>query len=101
MVDFGAEDSFALASERLLRHHGIELNQSKLRRITLAHGKLIYEDKQMNTLDGVLPGEGSERMIAQADGTMLPVVEVEETEGDRRKSRSVKWEETKLCAAVA
>ena len=35
IVDFGAEDSFALASERLQRHHGIELSETKLRKITL------------------------------------------------------------------
>ena len=43
IVDFGAEDSFALASERLLRHHGIELSQNKLRKITLSHAQSIYE----------------------------------------------------------
>ena len=50
IVDFGAEDSFALACERLLRHHGIELSESKLRKITLAHGQSIYENGKLDTL---------------------------------------------------
>lgn len=46
------------------------------------------------------PGEGAEVIIAEADGTMLPVVEFDGAAEDLRKSRTVKWEETKLCAAV-
>ena len=101
IVDFGAEDSFALASERLLRHHGIELSQNKLRKITLSHAQSIYENEQIDTINGQLPGQGAEIIIAEADGTMLPVVEFNGEATDQRKNRVVKWEETKLCAALA
>ena len=101
IVDFGAEDSFALASERLLRHHGIELSQNKLRKITLFHAQSIYENEQIDTINGQLPGEGAEAIIAEADGTMLPIVEFDGEATDQRKNRVVKWEEIKLCAAVA
>lgn len=100
IADFGAEDSFALAGERLLRHHGIELSESSLRKITLLHARNIYENEHLDTLNGELPGEGAEVIVAQADGTMLPVVEFDESAQDRRKSRSVHWEETKLCAGL-
>ena len=43
---------------------------------------------------------GSPTIIAEADGTMLPVVEFEGAAPDNRKNRRLKWEETKLCAAV-
>lgn len=99
-MDFGVEDSFALASERLLRHHGIELSEGSLRKITLLHAQNIYKSKCLETLNGKLPGEGAEAIVAEADGTMLPVVEFDGSAEDRRKSRIVKWEETKLCAAV-
>lgn len=100
IVDFGAEDSFALASERLQRHHGIELSETRLRKITLSHGQSIYEEGKLDTLNGALPGEGSPTIIAEADGTMLPVVDFEGDAPDNRKNRVLKWEETKLCAAV-
>lgn len=100
IVDFGAEDSFALASERLLRHHGIELSESSMRKVTLSHARGMYENDRLHTLNGELPGEGAEVILAEADGTMLPVVEFDEFAEDLRKSRTVKWEETKLCAAV-
>ena len=100
IVDLGAEDSFALATERLLRHHRIELSESTVRKITLRHAQAMYEDKRLDTLNGKLPGEGAAVIIAEADGTMLPIVEFDKSAEDLRKSRSVKWEETKLCAAV-
>ena len=100
IVDFGAEDSFALAYERLHRHHGIELSESKLRKITLSHGQSIYENGKLDTLNGALPGEGSPTIIAEADGTLLPIVEFVGDAADNRKNRVLKWEETKLCAAV-
>lgn len=100
IVDFGAEDSFALATERVLRHHGIELSESTVRKVTLNHAQGMYEDERLHTLNGELPGEGAEVIIAEADGTMLPVVEFDGAAEDPRKSRTVKWEETKLCAAV-
>jgi hypothetical protein len=100
IVDLGAEDSFALAAERLLRHHGIEFSESTMRKVTLMHARAMHESERLHGLDGKLPGEGAEVIIAQADGTMLPVVEFDESAEDLRKSRTVKWEETKLCAAV-
>ena len=60
----------------------------------------MYENERLDTLNGQLPGKGAEVIIAEADGTMLPVVEFDEQAEDPRKSRTVKWEETKLCAAV-
>ena len=100
IVNFGAEDSFALACEGLLRHHGIELSESKLRKITLSHGQSIYENGKLDTLNGALSGEGSPAIIAEADGTMLPVVEFTGDAADNRKNRMLKWEEIKLCAAA-
>ncbi len=100
IVDLGAEDSFALATERLLRHHGIELSENTVRKITLKHAEAMYENERLHGLDGKLPGKGADVVVAQADGTMLPVVEFDQSAQDARKSRSVKWEESKLCAAV-
>ena len=100
IVDLGAEDSFALATGRLLRHHGIKLSESTVRKVTLRHAQSMYENKRLDVLNGTLPSKGADVVIAQADGTMLPVVEVDQSAQDARKSRSVKWEESKLCAAV-
>ena len=72
IVDFGSEDSFALASERLLRHHGIELSESSMRKVTLKHAQAMYENDRLDALNGELPAEGAQRIVTEADGTMLP-----------------------------
>ena len=50
IVDFGAEDSFALAAERVLRHHGIELSESTMRKVTLNHAQAMYENERFTLL---------------------------------------------------
>jgi len=101
VVDFGAEDSFALAAERLSRHHPVKLCASSVRAITLEHARKMQEIQKVGGSVGVLPARGAGHLIAEADGTMLPVVDfpLEKTGGgDRRKNRSVRWMETRLCA---
>jgi len=101
VVDFGAEDSFALAAERLSRHHPVKLSASSVRSITLDHAGKMQERQSASGSVGVLPARGAAHLIAEADGTMLPVVdfcEGKKSAGDRRKNRSVRWTETRLCA---
>jgi hypothetical protein len=102
VVDFGAEDSFNLAAERLGRHHPLKLSTSTVRKITLRHAaKMAALEKKTHCL-GRLPATGSSHIIAEADGTMLPVVHTTGKAGkDRRKTRQCKWKEMRLCAAQA
>jgi len=94
IVDFGSEDSFARASERLYRHHRIALSASSVRKVTLTHARAIEKAQQGGGSKGALPKQGAERIIAEMDGTMLPVVECR-----GRKSRSCHWKEMRLSAA--
>ena len=79
VVDFGAEDSFAQASERLLRHHGVLLCASSVRKITLEHARRIEASQRASGGQGALPRTGAETIIAEMDGTMLPIVETSKT----------------------
>lgn len=100
VVDFGAEDSFALAAERLGRHHPVKLCANTVRKITLHHAEKIQEQQRADGVLGALASSGAEQLIAQADGTMLPVVEFSSNneETDRRKCRTTRWAEMRLCA---
>ena len=100
VVDFGAEDSFALASERLFRHHGVVLCTSSVRKITLEHARRIEASQRASGGQGALPRTGAETIIAEMDGTMLPIVQTSKTK-DRsaRKNRRCHWKETRLSAA--
>lgn len=95
VVDFGAEDSFALAAERLSRHHPVKLCANTVRAITLRHAEEIRKIQHAEGCLGALPAKGAERLIAEADGTMLPVVDLAPASAklpDRRKhARCVGW----------
>lgn len=100
IVDFGSECSFEKASKRLRLHHYITLSATTIRRVTLAHGKLIQQKEQVSSGHGRLPRAGAESIIAQIDGSMLPIVEcLPNDKGNRRRGRKCDWEEIRLCAA--
>lgn len=106
LTDFGAEDSFAKAVERLEEHYGVAVPVSSARRITLAHGEAMA-GMPAGAADGA-----ADRLVTEMDGSMVPVVEAvdsascegtseaSEAEGDRRKRKRCGWKEVRLCAAV-
>lgn len=93
--DFGADVPFGKVSEKLKEHYGISIPYNAARDITEKHARKI-EDNEI--LRSVIPGEsGVGRIIAEADGTMIPVIDITENEeADRRRSRKGKWKEARL-----
>jgi len=91
LVDFGAEHSFAKATERVLEHYRIEVPVEAVRQYTLLHGRSISQ----------LPA-GSPRaaktMVVEMDGTMIPVVQPGRGP-DARKGKQLLWREARLCLA--
>jgi hypothetical protein len=102
MTDFGAEKAFAGAAVKLKEHYGIVVPVSAVRDCTEEHGaRMRAQEKQK--------GDWSDRagvpvLIAEMDGSMLPVVDVVEPKSgealqDRRKTRQVSWKEARLAMA--
>ena len=101
MVDFGADVPFAKASTKLKEHYGIEVPVSAIRSVTEKHGAAaLAREKQGSPLPD---RPGIAVLIAEADGSMVPVVETaeaakkEEERIDRRKTRKLDWREVRLC----
>lgn len=96
MTDFGADSSFEQASEKMKEHYGIEVPACMIQKITEKHAKKIGEWQPTKPAS-----ENAKLLVAELDGGMVPIVEVEEkTEGvDLRKTRKVCWKEAKLCFA--
>jgi hypothetical protein len=101
MVDFGADVPFAKASIKLKEHYGIEVPVSAIRAVTEKHGAAaLAREKQGSPLPD---RAGVAVLIAETDGSMVPVVETaeaakkEEEPIDRRKTRKLDWREVKLC----
>ncbi len=99
LSDFGAEHAFAQAAERVKEHYGFELHGSAVRSATLetaARAQRKLEAKYAGAYR-VLPAIGQERVVAEADGTMICTVKP----GRRRGKRPREWKEMRLAAAQA
>ncbi len=103
ITDFGADVSFSRASEKLKEHYGITVPVSSIQIITEAHAENVKESEQLTT---DIPDEkGVECVIAEMDGTMVPIVDTfdkADEEGkpiDKRKTREVRWKEARLTLA--
>lgn len=96
VVDFGADSSFAAAVEKVREHYGIEVSQSAVRMVTEAHGEAMQLESEVAVR---LPREGVRELITEIDGTLLPMVEIGAAKGDKRRQRSCKWQEARLCLA--
>lgn len=96
MTDFGAEESFRHAAERIREHYGIEVPISAVSTITEHHAQKMLANQIVN--NEVPDREGVKIIISETDGSMIPIVETSESP-DRRKTRSIKWREARLCLA--
>lgn len=93
ITDFGAATPFAKVAEKIKRHYGIDISSSAAYIVTNNHAQGMAEF-------GVLPEAGTKAdvLIAEMDGSMVPVVQMAttETESDLRKTRTLCWKELKL-----
>ena len=91
LTDFGAESSFARASERGREHYGIDAPVSATRAHTLRHARAIAGTSAP-------PAPPAAQLITQMDGSMIPIV----TPGagaDARRGKALSWCEARLCCA--
>ena len=98
MVDFGADDSFAEAVKKMKEHYRIEVPESALRSLTHQHAQTMLEEQE---LESELGEGGVDLLIAQLDGSLVPIVTLDEaketdSKGDRRKMRKLEWKEARL-----
>lgn len=103
LVAFGAEESFGRAVERVREHYGIEVPASAIRTQTEAHGALMAAAAEPLRQE-LGPGAGVELLLTETDGSMLPIVTTGvdaagQRVADRRKGRSLSWQEARLCLA--
>lgn len=103
MTDFGADEAFGQVPAKLKEHYGIEVPISAIRTITEGQAGQIHAQQELET---TLPVRGVAWVIAETDGSMIPLVETAapatgEPGGDRRKTRQVRWKEARLSLAHA
>ena len=102
ITDFGADVAFGKISFKLKEHYGIEVPTSSARNITESHACKIRENECLEI--GVPERAGVDYIVAEIDGTMIPIVTTDvipsSDQGiDRRKCRQVSWKEARLSLA--
>jgi hypothetical protein len=93
LVDFGAEESFARAAQRVREHYGLDVSAEAVRQHTLRHGA------QISALTVRPPQRATTTLITQLDGSLIPIVVPPAVGTDRRRGKTLLWREARLCLA--
>ncbi len=78
-------------------HYGINLSASSIRQTTMTHAQSLYENENLTVLSNSC--QDVKTIIAEMDGCMVPVVEINEENDDKRKGKTLLWKELKLGLA--
>jgi hypothetical protein len=107
MTDFGADESFAKASQKIKEHYGITVPLSGERNVTLLHAKKIQQYLQKEVADKNTSisktkfknHNGGSFIISETDGSMVPIVETNKSAKDRRRNKEVMYREARVTLA--
>jgi Uncharacterised protein family (UPF0236) len=102
LTDFGADEAFGPAAAKVGEHYGVEVNAERVRQVSLSHAGRIAA-RAVVAPRTTLAVRGPDWIVAEADGTMLPMVDTSAAPpgADRRKHREVFWQEARVVAARA
>ena len=84
--------------DKLVEHYGVLLNESTIRRTTERHAARIGA-QAAGAVTGLPASGGSPVLIVEMDGGMVPIVEPDRAQADRRKGKKLYWKEAKICLA--
>ena len=94
ICDFASDCSFEQTNKKLKEHYKVDICIETIRKITLLHAKKARElNKKQNQHKNAV-----KQIIAETDGSMVPLVEIQEDIGDKRKKRKLLWKEYRLAA---
>jgi hypothetical protein len=96
LTDFGADSSFAKTVAKVKEHYGVEVSESAVCRVSEKHGFQMQIEMEV---EARMPTQGVKELLGETDGAFIPIVEIAEGEGDKRKRRSSKYQEGRLCLA--
>lgn len=98
VTDFGADLPFAQTMDKLVEHYGVVLGESTIARITERHARAVFERAPAPQTWPIEAGIGS-TIIVETDGGMVPIVEIDTTQADKRKGKKLLWREAKIALA--
>lgn len=99
ITDFGADHGFGRVPTKLREHYGITIAGSTVRKITQRHGAQMREQQNRAVLPVSSPG--CRQQIGELDGSMVPIVTNGKETGDKRKHKTLQWQEARLLLVHA
>lgn len=99
LTDLGADLPYAQVMDKLVEHYGIIIAESTIQRITLRHAQEIQRRSKGQPQGLPKKVAAQQTFIVEMDGTMVPTVRNDASQGDRRKGKSVQWQEAKVSLA--
>ena len=99
IVDLAADLPFQAARAKLYEHFRLEIPSEMIRQLTYHHARAIEQQNPM-PLEPKDP-DGVPWVIAQMDGSMVPLVETDGSAKDRRKQKRLCWNEYRLALAYS
>jgi hypothetical protein len=99
VTDLGADLAFAQAAGKLQEHYGVTLSPSTICQVTEGHAGALFAQAEDEPAWPTQPGAAI--VIAEIDGGMVPLVEVDPDSPDRRRGKRLLWKEAKVSLAHA
>jgi hypothetical protein len=87
ITDFGADHEFGLVPKKLKEHYGIGLSASTVRAVTERHAGQIHQQQELIT--DQFKVEGCKILIGEIDGSMIPIVKIDEEAKDKRQNKTL------------
>jgi len=103
LVDFGSDESFAGAVEKIKEHYGVDVASSTTRLDVEKHAQIIHDQINKKKLS-VIPKNEADVIVGQTDGSMVPMVmkkNENDKSSDQRKNKKHEWKEVRLALAKA
>jgi hypothetical protein len=99
ITDFGADHGFGHVPKKLQEHYGITMAVSTVRKITEGHGTQMLEQQERTARP--VSTLGCPQQIGEIDGSMVPIVTIDAEAGDKRKQKTLQWQEARLVLVHA
>jgi hypothetical protein len=99
MTDFGADHAFGQVPKKLQEHYGIRIAVSTVRKVTEGHGAYMREQQERVAWPVSTPG--CAQQIGELDGSMVPIVTPDTAVKDKRKQKTLHWQEARLALVHA
>jgi len=99
ITSFSADESFGNAVKKIKEHYNIDIQRSTVRNISEKHAHMMLVQKKQLHKHYASKSRPANCIIGQIDGSMVPIVETDQNQSDKRKNKKHMYREARLSLA--